>query len=97
MANIGEYKYYFKKPKSEIVRDVFSWLCIGGAVALAATSPYFVQNLLSARKKFKRYPNKKISSTFDTLRRQGFLLVEKRGNQIYTSLTVPGRKKAGMC
>ena len=97
MANIGEYKYYFKKPKSEIVRDVFSWLCIGGAVALAATSPYFVQNLLSARKKFKRYPNKKISSTFDTLRRQGFLLVEKRGNQIYISLTEEGRKKAGMC
>ncbi len=93
---LGKYKYYFKKPKSEIVKDCFSWLCIGGVVAIAATSPYFVQNLLSARKRFKKYPKQRVSSTFDRLRREGFILIQKRNNQIYISLTPEGRKKAGM-
>lgn len=94
--SLGKYKYYFKKPKSEIVKDVFSWLCIGGAVCIAATSPYFVQNLLSARKRFKDYPKRRVSSTFNRMRREGLILIQKRNNQIYISLTPEGKKKAGM-
>lgn len=93
---IGKYKYYFRKPKSEITKDVFSWLCIGGAIAIAATSPYFLQNVLRSHRKFKKYPKRKISSTFDQLRRQGFLLIQTRNKQIYISLTEKGRKRAGM-
>lgn len=96
MMNIGKYKYYFKKPKSEIVKDVFFWLCVGGAITIAATSPYFIQNLLRARKRFKKYPKQRVSSTFDMLRRQGFLSVEKKNNQIYISLTEEGKKRAGI-
>ena len=91
-----KYKYYFRKPKSEIVKDIFSWLLVGGAVTIAATSPYFIQNLLTARRSFKRYPKTRISSMFDQLKRQGFLLVEKKNHQIYISLTKEGREKAGM-
>lgn len=93
---IGKYKYYFKKPKSEIVKDIFHWLALTGAVSIAASSPYFIRNLLCARQRFKKYPKRRISSTFDTLRRQGFLLVERKNNQIYISLTKEGRKKAGI-
>ncbi|MBI2041945.1 MAG: hypothetical protein HYT20_02925 [Candidatus Nealsonbacteria bacterium] len=93
---IGKYKYYFKKPKSEIVKDIFRGLAITGAISVAVTSPYFIQNLLYSRKKFKKYPKQRVSSTFDRLRREGLILIQKRNSQIYISLTAEGRKKAGM-
>ena len=93
---IEGYKYYFRKPRSEIVKDIFSWLFIGGAVVLAATSPYFVHNLLFGSKRFKKYAKRTISTTFDRLRRSGVLSIESRNNQIYVSLTPEGKKKAGI-
>ncbi|MBI2041578.1 MAG: hypothetical protein HYT20_00980 [Candidatus Nealsonbacteria bacterium] len=92
---VGKYKYYFKKPKSEITKDVFKWLMITGAVAIAATSPYFITNLLTARKKFNKYPKQKISSTFYKFRKQGLISIKKENHQIYISLTTEGKKKAG--
>ena len=94
--SVSKYKYYFRKPRSEITKDVFTWLFIGGAVAFAATSPYFISNLLHSYKKFNKYPKRKISSTFDSLRRQGFILISRRNGQIYISLTSDGKKKAGI-
>jgi hypothetical protein len=93
---IGKYKYYFTKPKSEIVKDVFSWLFIGGAVAIAATSPYFLRSLLHSASQWKKYPKRKVSDTFYQLRKQGFLNWKEVNNQIYISLTLEGKKKAGM-
>lgn len=93
---VGAYKYYFRKPRSEIVKDIFSWLLIGGAVALAATSPYFISNLLSGNKRFKRYTKRTISTAFDRLRRNGVISIESKNNQIYISLTPEGEKKAGI-
>src|SRR3989344_7226242 len=92
---IGRYKYYFKKPKSEITKDVFRWLMISGAVAIAATSPYFVSNLLSARKKLSKYPKQKIQNTFYKFKKQGLINIRQENHQIYISLTNEGRKKAG--
>ncbi len=94
--NVGKYKYYLRKPRSEIVKDIFSWLVFSGAVVIPATSPYFIQNLLRSRQKFKKYPASRISSTFDRLRREGLLSIKKNNHQIYISLTEDGRKKAGM-
>lgn len=93
---IEGYTYYFRKPRSEIVKDIFSWLFISGAVVLAATSPYFVQNLLFSNKRFKKYPKRTISTTFDRLRRNGVISIELRNHQIYISLTPEGKKKAGI-
>lgn len=90
-----KYKYYFKKPRAEIVKDIFRWLAIAGAVSIAATSPYFLRNLLIDYKKWKRYPNKKISDAFYNLRRQGLIKIQKKNYQIYISLTEKGKKKAG--
>ena len=93
---LQKYKYYFKKPRSEIVKDFFSWLLIGGAIGIATTSPYFIRNLLEGRKRLKRHPKRKVYDTFYNLRRQGLIKIEKKKNrQIYISLTEKGRKKAG--
>ncbi len=94
--NIEGYKYYFRKPRSEIVKDILSWLFIGGAVMIAATSPYFIRNLLSGNNRFKRYPKRTISTAFDRLRRSGAISIELRNKQIYISLTQEGKKKAGI-
>jgi len=93
---IGKYKYYFKKPKSEISKDIFSWLLIAGAVYIAASSPYFIRNLLTGYKKWQKYPKRKVYDTFYMLRKKGYINIEKRNRQIYISLTKEGKKKAGM-
>ena len=93
---IGKYKYYFKKPKSEISKDIFSWLLIAGAVYIAASSPYFIRNLLTGYKKWQKYPKRKVYDTFYMLRKKGYINIEKRNRQIYISLTKEGKKKAGV-
>jgi len=93
---IGKYKYYFKKPKSEISKDIFSWLLIAGAVYIAASSPYFIRNLLTGYKKWQKYPKRKVYDTFYMLRKKGYINIGKRNHQIYISLTKEGKKKAGM-
>lgn len=89
-----KYKYYFRKPKSEIVRDIFSWLMIAGAVYIAAGSPYFIVNIMRNFKKGKKYQKKKVSDSFSQLLREGFIEIEKKNHQIYISLTEKGKKKA---
>jgi len=93
---LGKYKYYLKKPKSEIVKDVMKWLLISGTIIIAAQSPYFIVNLLKNYRTWKKYPKKKVSDTFSNLRKQGFLDIERKANQIYIRLTEEGRKRAGM-
>jgi len=93
-----KYKYYFKKPKSEITKDIFRWLAVAGIVYVAASSPYFIHNLIEAykrsRKYRKKYDRKKIYDTFYNLKRQGYIRISKQNRQIYISLTEKGRKKA---
>ncbi len=90
-----KYKYYFKKPRSEIVKDVLSWLAISGAVCIAATSPYFILNLMKGFKSSQRYEKKKVFDTFYKLRKQGCIDIKKDHHQIYIALTEKGRKRAG--
>lgn len=93
---IKKYKYYFAKPRSEIVKDILFWIVIAGAIYIAASSPYFIRNILKQYKKLNKYPKKKVSDTFYKLRKQGLIEIKKRGQQIYISLTKEGKKKAGM-
>ncbi|MFH1093900.1 MAG: hypothetical protein V1739_07085 [Candidatus Omnitrophota bacterium] len=92
---MGQYKYYFRKPKSEIVKDVLNWLAISGAVCIAAGSPYFVQNFLKNFKNKNKYQNKKIHDTFYQLRKNGCIQIDRKNHQISISLTEKGKKKAG--
>jgi DNA-binding transcriptional regulator PaaX len=92
---VGKYKYYFRKPKSEIVKDILRYLLVAGMIYVAASSPYFTIRLLREIKKWKKYPRKKLSSAFYRLKKQGCLKIEMKNRQIYISLTEKGRKKAG--
>ena len=92
---LGKYKYYFRKPKSEIVKDILLWLAVAGMVYVAASSPYFVLNLQRQFKRWKKYKREKISSVFSRLRKEGCIKMVKRNHDIHISLTEKGKKKAG--
>ena len=90
-----KYKYYFAKPRSEIVKDILQWLFVAGAISIAATSPYFGVNAWRVFRKRKKYPKQKFSDTFTRLKRKNLIFMEKRGHDIQISLTPEGRKLAG--
>jgi len=92
---MSRYKYYFRKPKSEITKDILVWLALTGAVTIAATSPYFIQNIIKAYRRRQNFPKKKLSDAFYRLRKEGCIFVRRENHQIYISLTKEGRKKAG--
>ena len=93
-----KYKYYFRKPRSEIAKDIVRWLLISGAIGLAATSPYFGINAWRAFQKAKyqrKYVKRKFSDTFTRLVRNNAVCVERRGHEVKIFLTPEGRKIAG--
>lgn len=92
---MSKYKYYFRKPRSEIVKDILLWLLVGGLICVAASSPYFVRNASRALKNSKKYKKKRIYNAFYRLRKEGCIKITKKNNQIYIGLTKKGRKKAG--
>lgn len=92
---LTKYKYYFKKPKSEIVKDILYWLMIAGAVYIASTSPRFFPSLVRAYKKWKKYPKKRVYDTFAYLRRRGLIETRLENGQVYIGFTEKGKKKAG--
>ena len=92
---MNKYRNYFSSPKSEIAKDILRFLIIGGMVAIAATSPFFIVNLMKGLKRLKKYPNKKVYDTFYKLKEQGLVNYYEKNNQIYISLTEKGKKKAG--
>ena len=91
---MSKYKYYFKKPKSEISKDIFRLLLVSGMVCIAARSPYFTLNLMKAFKKWRKYKKKKVYNTFYSLKRKGYININKKNRQIYISLTEKGERKA---
>ena len=92
---MSKYRYYFRKPKSEIAKDILGSLIIGGIIAVAATSSFFIVNLIKGFKGIKKYPNKKVYDNFYKLKKQGLVDFYEKNNQIYISLTEKGKKKAG--
>lgn len=90
-----KYKYYLKKPRGEIVKDIFDCLLAAGAITVAATSPYFLTNILRVMFADDRHKKKSVETAFYRLRKEGCIKITKRRHQIYVSLTDEGRKKAG--
>ncbi len=93
---LRKYKYYFKKPKSEIARDVMKLLLVSGTIIIAAQSPYFIRSFLKNYRNWNKYPKKKVGDTFSNLRKQGYIEIVRENKQIYIRLTEEGRKRAGM-
>lgn len=92
---LRKYKYYFKKPRSEIAKDVLYWLLVAGAVYVTAGSPNFVPRLIRSYKKWQKYSKDKVYDTFYRLRRRGLIEIRREGTQLHISLTPEGKKKAG--
>ena len=92
---MAKYKYYLRKPKSEIAKDILYWLMVAGAVTIAATSPYFGLNLWKSFKQGRKYQRKKVSDVFYRLRRRDCIEIKKKGHQIYITLTERGKREAG--
>ncbi len=92
---LKKYKYYFKKSRVEIAKDILEKMLIAGTICVAATSPFFIQNLLNANKKWRKYPRKKIQDTFYNFKRRGLIEIERKNHQIYIHLTKEGEKRAG--
>ncbi len=97
---IGKYKYYFRKPKSEITKDLLLLLAVSGMIVVAATSPHLGTNLVRAYQRRKKYTPRRDEkrdciNAFYRLLRDGSITVERSTKQIYISLTERGRAKAG--
>lgn len=88
-------KYYFSGPKSEVAKDILAALIITGAVTIAATSPYFIINIVKGLTGLKKHPNKRVYNAFYNLMEQGLINFYEKNNQIYISLTKNGKQKAG--
>jgi DNA-binding PadR family transcriptional regulator len=94
-----KFKYYFRKPKSEIAKDILYWLAISGAITIALTSPYFGKNLLKVfgkwlRSKKYRKP-KKVYDTFYRLLKSGYIIAERKNHDLIIRLTEKGKRAAG--
>lgn len=87
--------FHFRKSRSEIVKEIFVLLLLSGIICVAATSPYFLVNILKEAKKFKKYQKRKVYNAFYRLQRNGCVLIERKNNQIYMSLTEKGERMAG--
>lgn len=90
-----KYKYYFRRPRSVLIKDVLLWVAKSGIIYIAASSPYFVINLLKAYPRWRKYKKTNLSNTFYRLRKAGCIRFQKRNHQIYISLTAEGKEKAG--
>ncbi len=82
-----------EKTKVEVVRDILRWVAIVGVVAISASSPYFIRNLLRAWSRGKRYKQKSVETAFQRLRKKGLIIVEKKNHEYHVSLTESGKKK----
>jgi len=90
--------------RGEAVKSILKLLLAAGLVAVACTSPMagatLARELIKAAKrrnkgKLSAKEKKKYYNAFYYLKRNDFIDVEYRGNQMYFSLTEEGKKKAG--
>src|SRR3989338_4199257 len=90
-----KYKYYFRKPSSEIVKDIVVWLAAAGIVAVAGGSPYLFINLQGHSHRWRKYKKRNVADTFSRLKKQGHIEIQKRNRQVYIHLTPKGKALAG--
>jgi len=80
-------KYYSK--------ETLKYLLLAGMVYVAASSPYFVLQLMRNISKPRPYQKRKFLDAFSYLKKNGLIEVKKENHDIRISLTEEGRKRAG--
>lgn len=79
-------KYYSK--------EILKYLLLAGAIYVAASSPYFILNLMKNFSKL-RPRKRKFTSAFNYLRKRGLIEVKRTGHDVIVHLTKEGKKRAG--
>ncbi len=93
---MSKYKYYIKKPKGEIIKDILQLVAHSGVVFMAMATPNAAKVIMPQfAKLFPAHKRHSASTAFRRLLRDGSLLLRKDGKQVYVELTEAGRKKAG--
>lgn len=87
-----QYKYYLKKPKGEIAKDILVGIAVAGVLVIAASSPYFVLSVIRAVLKGDIHRPASARATFYRLKKEGCIRIRKRNRQIYISLTEKERE-----
>lgn len=88
----GKTKYYLKKPKGEIVKDILFWLLVAGGVVIGGGAP--IKLFLNSNQSKKRN-QQSARNAFARLKKQGAISIEKSGHNYCITLTKEGKKKAG--
>ena len=88
----GKIKYYLKKPKGEIVKDILLWLVIAGGIVIGGGAP--IKLFLNSNQSKKRN-RQSAKNALARLKKQGAISVEKSGHDYCITLTKEGKKKAG--
>lgn len=84
-----------------LTKTILLGLLIAGIITIAASSPYFALRLpkvlaqVLKKRNYLKGKREGFNNTFYYLKRKGYLIIEKRQNQIYISLTKKGKKRAG--
>lgn len=91
---------YMTTERAMLTKKVLYGLLVGGAIAVAATSPYFglyvsKKIFFPSHKKDTRVSKTQWNNAFYYMKKKGYLNFQKKSGQIYISLTREGRKKAG--
>lgn len=78
-------------------KEILKYLLLAGAISIAASSPYFIPQLIKNIRRNRRYSlnGKKFTDAFSYLKKKGLIEVEKDGHNINIALTEDGRKRAG--
>ena len=91
-----------KGKRSEITKMILKGLLYTGGITIALTSPHFVSKILPRiikyarhKKKMKKIERRRFYNSFNYLKNQGLIKMERKRKQLYVSLTKEGRKKCG--
>jgi phenylacetic acid degradation operon negative regulatory protein len=76
-------------------KEILKYLLLGGAIIIAASSPYFIVNIMNKISRFKKSSRKKVLNSFDYLRRKGLIEIKRNRHDIQIFLTKEGKRMAG--
>jgi CRISPR-associated endonuclease Cas2 len=78
-------------------KEILKYLLLAGMIYIAASSPYFVFQVMRNLPKFKKSKKekKKFLNAFYYLKKRGLIEIKKEGHDICIALTPEGKKQAG--
>ena len=92
------YNINMKERYGELTKNILLGLAMTGAIAIAATSPYFLVNILkqiSRNKKYfkKKLENWKIKRAFEKLKRNKLIILNEENGKFIVEITEQGKRK----